>query len=54
MLTKLIPLLRFLFTKTMRSVKDYACYAKTPEFRVIPTSVITVINENNSITLTLT
>ena len=30
--------------KAMRSVKDYACYAKTPEFRVIPMSVNTVIN----------
>ena len=31
-------------TKAMRSVKDYASYAKTAEFRVIPTSGITVIN----------
>ena len=40
-------------TKAMRSVKRYACYAKTAELRVIPTSVITVINGNNSVTLML-
>ena len=33
MLTKLIPLLRFLFTKTMRSVKDYACYRNYRNYR---------------------
>ena len=31
-------------TKAMRSVKRYGCYAKNPEFGVIPTSVNTVIN----------
>ena len=31
------------YSKAMRSVKDYACYAKTPEFRVIPGSGNTVI-----------
>ena len=31
-------------SKAMRSVKRYACYAKTAEFLVIPTLVITVIN----------
>ena len=40
--------------KAMRSVKRYASYAKTTEFRGIPWSVITVYNENNSVTLTLT
>ena len=40
--------------KAMRSIKRYACYAKIAELRVISTSVITVINENNSITLMLT
>ena len=41
-------------SKAMRSANAYACYAKTPEFRVIPGSGITVFNENNSVTLTLT
>ena len=41
-------------TKAMRSANAYASYAKTTEFRGIPWSVITVYNENNSVTLTLT
>ena len=38
----------------MRSANAYASYAKNPEFRGIPSSVITVYDENNSVTLTLT
>jgi len=38
----------------MRSAKRYTSSAKNPELQVIPTSVITVINENNSFTLALT
>ena len=41
-------------TKAMRSANAYASYAKNSEFRGIPSSVITVYYENNSVTLTLT
>ena len=40
------------FTKAMRSVKRYACYAKNPEFRIIPMSVITVTTVINVINIT--
>ena len=40
--------------KAMRSANAYASYAKTTEFRGIPRFGITVFNENNSVTLTLT
>ena len=43
-----------LLIKAMRSANAYASYAKTTEFRVIPRFVITVFDENNSVTLTLT